>query len=138
MQSTKVILLTVMVIAACSKQENQGESVFEEYKVHESAVFLSPDIADFVGMPSHIKAETGALYFTDNSFDRVTKVDLDGQKLFSFGSEGRGPGEFQSIAGFWKFEDRYLIYDYNGFKFITYDLNGFPTRRSSDYRKSVV
>ncbi|TVQ73093.1 MAG: hypothetical protein EA363_03625, partial [Balneolaceae bacterium] len=73
-----------------------------------------------------IKAETGALYFTDNSFDRVTKVDMDGEKLFSFGSKGRGPGEFQSLSGFWKFEDRYLIYDFNGFKFITYDFNGDP------------
>lgn len=109
MQLVKIILLIVMVTAACSKQEKQGESVFEKYEVYESTVFLSPEIADFVGMPSHIKAETGALYFTDNSFDRVTKVDMDGEKLFSFGSEGRGPGEFQSLTGFWKFEDRYLI-----------------------------
>ena len=126
MQFLKLILLTIMVVAACSKQEKQKESVFEKYEVHESTVFLSPEIADFVGMPVHIKAETGALYFTDNSFDRVTKVDLNGQKLFSFGSEGRGPGEFQSLSGFWKFEDRYLIYDYNGFKFITYDFQGDP------------
>lgn len=126
MQLVKIILLFVMVIAACSKQEKQGESAFEKYEVHDSYVFLSPEIADFVGSPGRIKAETGALYFTDHSFDRVTKVDMDGEKLFSFGSEGRGPGEFQSLTGFWKFEDRYLIYDYNGFKFITYDFNGDP------------
>ncbi|TVQ68071.1 MAG: hypothetical protein EA363_11610, partial [Balneolaceae bacterium] len=64
-------MLFVMVITACSKQEKQGESVFEKHEVHESTVFLSPEIADFVGMPIQIKAETGALYFTDNSFDRV-------------------------------------------------------------------
>ena len=49
MQLVKIILLFVMVIAACSKQEKQGASTFEKYEVHDSYVFLSPEIADFVG-----------------------------------------------------------------------------------------
>lgn len=126
MQFMRCFLLFLFATVACSKQDIHEEIVFDKYEVHESTVFLSPEIADFVGSPARIKAYEGDLYFTDPAFNRVTKVDREGEKLFSFGSEGRGPGEFQSLTGFWKLDDRYLIYDYNGFKFITYDFNGDP------------
>ncbi|MEX2362016.1 MAG: hypothetical protein WD597_00280, partial [Balneolaceae bacterium] len=32
--------------------------------------------------------------------------------------------EFESPTVFWVFDDNYLVYDYNGFKFITYDHQG--------------
>lgn len=71
-----------------------------------------------------------------------------------FGSHGRGLGEFESLAGFWVFDDKYLVYDYNGFKFITYDTqgnlvserlidanpvnpDGFPPRFLSPYMRSL-
>jgi len=48
----------------------------------------------------------------------------NGNLLHTFGGEGRGPGEFERISGFWVFEDEYLIYDYNNFKFLTYNSSG--------------
>jgi hypothetical protein len=57
----------------------------------------------------------------------IHKVDREGDLLMSFGSRGQGPGEYQSIAGFWLQENGYLIYDYNSFKFITYNSDGEVT-----------
>ncbi|MFO8029768.1 MAG: hypothetical protein R6U28_07890 [Cyclonatronaceae bacterium] len=117
-------LLLIFAVIACSNEEKQEDSVFDYHHVHESAVFISSETTEFAGSPVRINATEGALFFSDHAYNRVTKVGRDGEKLFSFGSTGVGPGEFQSLAGFWVFDDYYLLYDYNGFKFIAYDRKG--------------
>lgn len=113
-----------MSVIACSNNEHQEESVFDYHHTYEATVFISPETAEYAGSPGRIKATEEALYFSDYAYNRVTKVDRDGEKLLSFGRDGVGPGEFQSMAGFWVFDDYYLVYDYNGLKFISYDRKG--------------
>jgi len=60
----------------------------------------------------------------DYGFYKIIKLDSQGNKLFSFGKKGKGPGEFISIGGFWVFDTSYMVYDYNAFKFISYNRAG--------------
>jgi len=92
----------------------------------QTTVFIDTKSSEFLGKPVSIKADSGSLYFYDDAFKQITKVDENGKKLFSFGREGRGPGEFQGASGFWVFDDRYMIYDYNSFRFNIYDKDGEP------------
>lgn len=124
MRHAKINILLLSVMIACSAHEKQEASDFEEYVRSETNVFLSTETSDFVGTPTRIKAFSGGLYYSDSGFQKITKVDRDGNQLLSFGSQGQGPGEFESLTGFWVFDDDYLVYDYNGFKFITYDHQG--------------
>lgn len=124
MENLKIYILLLLLIIACSPQDEQEVPAFNEYSVSESSIFLSPKTSDFIGRPTLIKAYDGGLYFTDEGFYRITKVDSDGNLLLSFGQKGQGPGELESIAGFWVFDNEYLVYDYNGFKFISYDYQG--------------
>jgi len=124
MQFLKLYFLLFFISIACSPKDSRETTVHEEYTVAETAEFLSAETDDFVGRPIRIKAYHNGLYFSDEGYHRIAKVDSEGNKLFSFGSHGRGPGEFESLAGFWTFDDEYLVYDYNGFKFITYDQEG--------------
>ncbi len=91
-----------------------------------SESFLSPVTSEFVGSPAGIQADEGALYFYDRALKRITKVDTNGEKQLTFGREGSGPGEFESVVGFWVFEERYMIYDYNAFRFNIYHKDGSP------------
>jgi hypothetical protein len=50
------------------------------------------------------------------------EFDFEGNKLFAFGREGQGPGEFSWLSDFWELEDYYLLYDINHIKFMAYDF----------------
>jgi len=110
-------------LAACSAQDTQ-EISFKEYSVFEVNEFLSAENDEFVGRPTRIVADDNGLYFSDHGFQQITRVNSAGQKQFSFGSQGSGPGEFSNPSSFWVFDDGYMVYDYNSFKFIVYDRNG--------------
>lgn len=122
--SKACLLFAIPLLLTCSQQDVKNKTAFEKQTVKKAEVFLSTESSDFLGRPSRIKAYDGGLYFSDDGFHRVTTVNRDKKRLFTFGSEGRGPGEFQSLAGFWVFQDSFLVYDYNGFKFIRYDSRG--------------
>lgn len=124
MRYLKPYLLLFAVIIACSRQDGQEVATFDTYTVNGTAVFLSTETSDFIGSPTRIKAYKGGIYVSDDAFKRIYKIDKEGHKLLSFGKHGRGPGEFDLPTGFWIFDDVYLVYDYNGFKFITYDTLG--------------
>lgn len=85
---------------------------------------MSPKDTLFLGRPTAIKAVPEGLFFVDSGQYQITKVDREENRLLSFGNHGRGPGELQSIAGFWPFKSEYLVYDYNSFKFLTFDDRG--------------
>ncbi len=121
---TYLLLLLLPVIATCSRQDGNETAAFKEHIVNKTEVFISTETSDFVGAPTRIKACNGGLCFSDHGFQRITKVDREGNRLLSFGRQGRGPGEFDSITGFWIFDDNYMVYDYNGLKFIMFDTEG--------------
>ena len=87
-------------------------------------MFLSVQENPFLGRPTAIKASSGGFYVVDSGRYQIHNVDSTGDLQMSFGKQGRGPGEFQHLTKFWPFSDRYLVYDYNSFKFITYDKQG--------------
>jgi hypothetical protein len=101
-----------------------GKPDFTHYSVQNIQVFLSAANTPFFGNPKSIKAISDGLLFSDVGYYQITKVDKKGNHLFSFGNHGRGPGEFQSISGFWPLENDYLVYDYNSFKFSIFDHSG--------------
>lgn len=124
MQYVKPCVIVLMAILGCSGQGGQDAVTFKSETVKATDVFLSLETSKFLGNPTRIKAYDGGLYFSDHGYQRVVKVNRKRDSLLTFGSHGRGPGEFESLAGFWVFDDSYLVYDYNGFKFITYDTLG--------------
>lgn len=125
--SGKIGLLLLCVgclLSGCKADKNVDETAFKEHQVNTSRVFLSVENTPFLGRPTDIKSVTDGLFIVDGGHNQIIKVDKDGELVFSFGKRGRGPGEFQSIAGFWPFEREYLVYDYNSFKFLTFNLRG--------------
>lgn len=123
-RASVAILLFVIVVSCSEAEADLEETVFTEHTVDNIQVFLSPENTPFLGRPTAIKAVSEGLFFVDEGHYQITKVDKEGNRVLSFGSYGRGPGEFQSIAGFWPFESEYLVYDYNSFKFLTFDHTG--------------
>ncbi len=117
-------LCAVSIPIGCASEESDDERYYQEHSVEDVSVFLSVEENPFLGMPTDIKASSGGLYLVDSGRNMIHNVDLDGNLLLSFGNRGQGPGEYQSIAGFWPMGDRYLVYDYNSFKFITFDRQG--------------
>ncbi|HKL15062.1 MAG TPA: 6-bladed beta-propeller [Halalkalibaculum sp.] len=118
------ILCVVSILIGCASEVNDDERYYQEHSIEDFSVFLSVEENPFLGRPTAIKASPGGLYIIDSGRYKIHKVDSTGDLQMSFGSLGQGPGEYQTITGFWPLGDRYLLYDYNSFKFITYDLNG--------------
>lgn len=108
----------------CTKDGSADKEHLREYPVNSVQVFLSLEDAPFLGRPIDIKVAVDGLFIVDGAHNQIIKVDAEGKRLLSFGNRGRGPGELQSIAGFWPIEDEYLVYDYNSFKFLTFDHLG--------------
>lgn len=118
------IFFVGIILIGCASEESDDERYYQEHSVEDVSVFLSVEENPFLGRPTAIKASPGGLYLVDSGRDMIHKVDLDGNLQLSFGNRGEGPGEFQIITGFWPMRDRYLVYDYNSFKFITFDRQG--------------
>lgn len=111
-------------LAGCASENSVDETIYPEHFVDEVSVFLSAEDSPDYGRPTAIKARPGGLYFIDSGQTQISRADLQGNLEFSFGSRGEGPGEFLSITGFWPLGDTYLVYDYNNFKFSTFDQDG--------------
>ena len=122
---TGVLLLCVgCLLSNCKTDKNVDETAFKEHQVNTTRVFLSLEDTPFLGRPTDIKSVSDGLLIVDGGHNQITKVDKKGQFVLSFGKRGRGPGELQSIAGFWPFDSEYLVYDYNSFKFLTFNHRG--------------
>lgn len=124
---TFAILSSGIFLAGCASEMSGEETVHREHFVEDVSLFLSAEDAPEFGIPSEIKASPGGLYLVDTGSYQIHKADRAGELQLSFGGQGDGPGEFRSFAGFWPLGDRYLVYDYNSFKFVTFDLNGEVT-----------
>jgi hypothetical protein len=114
----------LIIIVGCSSSDSSSDIDFEKKEVKEISLLMSADSSDTFVSPAWIKAESDAFFFYDVGRNQVSRFDIDGQHLLSFGQEGKGPGEFQSPGDLWKFDDRYLIYDNNSRKFVSYDADG--------------
>jgi len=121
------ILCGGIFLAGCASEVGGEETEHREHFVEDVSLFISAEDSPEFGIPSAIKATHGGLYLVDRELYQIHKIDRAGDLQLSFGGRGQGPGEFQSIAGFWPLTDRYLVYDYNSFKFVTFDLNGEMT-----------
>lgn len=112
------------LLLGCNAENGVEKTASTEHSVKNIQVFLTVEDTSFLGRPTAIKAVPDGLFIVDEGHYQIIKVDKEGDRLLSFGSHGQGPGELQSIAGFWAFENEYLVYDYNSFKFLTFDHRG--------------
>lgn len=119
-----IIFCLGFLLFGCKADGDIEETAITEHIVKNVQVFLSAEDTPFLGRPTALKAVSDGLYFVDEGHSQITKVNEEGNHLLSFGNRGRGPGELQSIAGFWPFKNEYLVYDYNSFKFLTFDDRG--------------
>src|SRR5690554_52273 len=110
-------LVFLMFITGCSGWQQETADFLTEIEVEEFSLIRNNEI----GAPATIKAVSDGLLLFDYGFYRVLRLDFDGNKQLEFGKEGRGPGEFLDLYGFWELDDRYLVYDYTTTKFIFYD-----------------
>ena len=119
-----VIFCLGCMLFGCKAESDVEKMDITEHFVKNSQVFLSAEDTPFLGRPTIIKAVSEGLFFVDVGHYQITKVDKEGNYLLSFGNYGRGAGELQSISGFWPFNNEYLVYDYNSFKFLIFDEYG--------------
>lgn len=119
-----VILCFGCLLFGCKAESDIKKTAFAKHFAKNTYVFLSAEDTPFLGKPTTIKAVSDGLFFVDLGHYQITKVDYEGNHLLSFGNHGRGPGELQSITGFWPFKNEYLVYDYTSFKFLTFDAHG--------------
>jgi hypothetical protein len=118
-----LIIFTIGIIACSSNIENSTKNL-EEKQVNDVSVLIDAETNNAIAHPVWIKSVSDGFFLFDAKTNEVAKFNLKGQKLLSVGSQGRGPGEFQSVGGFWKFNDRILVYDITGKKLIQYDDSG--------------
>jgi len=119
-----LLFFSLMVIVGCSSKKQQEPVSFNEKNVNEVSVLLDADSSNTIAQPAWIKSVSDGFLIYDIGLNKISKFDLQGHKLLSFGRKGRGPGEFLSVGGFWMFNDTYLVYDINSLKLITYDSTG--------------
>lgn len=121
----KIIYFFFLFLAfSCTLKQDNGTASVIEYTVDKVSVFTSVENSDSVGRPTRIVTAGERLYFSDHGFQCITGMNHEGEVEIYFGKQGRGPGEFSNPSSFWVFDDGYMVYDYNSFKFITYDIDG--------------
>ncbi|MCW9706170.1 hypothetical protein [Fodinibius salsisoli] len=119
-----LIMVIGMLTAGCTSQENIDLLPLEEKEVSGMSLLVPGDSLQEVRAPSEIKAISDGLLVYDYGLEKIFKLDSEGNERLSFGSRGRGPGEFLDVFSFWEFSEGYWIFDYSSTKFIEYDREG--------------
>ncbi|SHE30125.1 hypothetical protein SAMN05443144_1012 [Fodinibius roseus] len=112
------------LIVGCASEENSEPITFEEREVSRMSLLIPSDSSHEVGAPSEIQAVRGGFLVYDYGVKKIFKLDSEGNTLLSFGSSGRGPGEYQDVLCFWEFDEGYWVFDYSSAKFVEYDRKG--------------
>ncbi|MEX2574918.1 MAG: hypothetical protein WD317_11500 [Balneolaceae bacterium] len=115
-------LLCLHLMISCSGDQEVNSFSFDEYEINEISTLFSAENSTEFHSPTSIRAIEGGFLLLDNN--RFIKMDHNGNKLFTFGGEGRGPGEYQQVSGFWEIGNTFLIYDRLSAKFIHFDKKG--------------
>jgi len=119
-----LLLFLSIIIISCSS----GHRPFAKKEVRDVKVFLQADSTNRLAYPGGIKSVPGGIILADVGTHKIYRFNRQGHKLLSFGKKGKGPGEFQRITNFWKFNGKYIVYDRRSQKLITYDNSGTPIK----------
>jgi len=114
------------LIVACSPTGERSSTLDEEFVVEGAELFLSSETSLLVNVPFRMKTLDEGFVYYDGASHEFIVFDYDGEHLFSFGREGRGPGEYHSGSGvnYWFIDNEFLVYDRLQTKLIRYDRNG--------------
>ncbi|MEX2601473.1 MAG: 6-bladed beta-propeller [Balneolaceae bacterium] len=119
----RLLFILPVLIVGCSVEKSEN-MIFEEVEVELASLLISVESSSGIAFPSLIKSVSDGILLNDYGLGKIHKFDLDGNKQFSFGNTGDGPGEFRAVYDFWEFDDYYMVYDYESKKFIKYDFEG--------------
>lgn len=118
---TRYLLFSLFFLSCTS-----GESEFasENYHISEAELFLSPEINDQAIQPWSLKAIDETLFMYDFGLHTVSIIDNEGAPEITFGAEGKGPGELQSVTGIWRFDEQIMLYDSRNAKHLFFSEAG--------------
>lgn len=86
-------------------------------------IALHSDIADSLFNPMNIKRFGNRLVISDFGDMRIKRFDLEGRYIDSFGSKGKGPGEFQGINDFdIRGEEMLYVIDGRNMRLMAFDI----------------
>jgi len=115
----------IMLFASLGCRANKGEKWERMTKmVPGSEIVISPETHSEIIFPIWIRTMPDYFLLYDSGQNKVFSYTYSGEKIFEFGDEGRGPGEFQSLTNCWIMNDHIELYDFNQRKIIKYDLKG--------------
>lgn len=117
------LLLFIGTFVACTPEEAEREVKFQEVEMEASLLFSTERSTEFT-IPSLILATDEGFVLFDEGHNRFVLKDFDWNKVTEFGNEGRGPGDFQQVNGFWEVNNSFWVYDRLGTKFILYSREG--------------
>ncbi|SHE30834.1 6-bladed beta-propeller protein [Fodinibius roseus] len=124
MKSIKWLISLLLIIIGCSQPDSGNPVNFTTTVVEGNSTIIDAEKDTAIVFPSFIRTAPDYFLIYEANPQKIIKFNYDGEKLQSFGSEGRGPGEFLSLTNYWIRKDHYLLYDYNGAKMIRYDFKG--------------
>lgn len=114
-------ILLIFLFIACSSEKDIS---FKSKSIDGVSVFLQADATNKLAAPAWIKSTAGGFFLFEAKHHKIYRYDMEGNRTLSFGSRGRGPGEYQQVGDFWEFEDSFLVYDMAGQKLVAYDSTG--------------
>jgi len=121
----KFLFLIVLIgLLSCLNPRNENEDNNNNTLEETASLMMHTDSTDIIGAPALIQSVDNGFIVFDGAYNTFTRFDFQGNKLFSFGKKGKGPGEFLSMSGFKKFKDVYLVFDYRNAKILNYRVNG--------------
>jgi len=119
-----VIILAILVTVCQSKNRSSDSSENKTISSDSVEILLSIEKNDVIANPVRITSTPEGFALYDKGFHQIKLFTENGKPLLSFGQEGKGPGEFQSVSAIKSFSDQIIVSDSELLLQYSFDLDG--------------
>lgn len=119
----RLYLLTLILVfcLGCNEETDVNNS---SYDTQSAEIILSVDTDQIIANPVRIAACEDGFILYDDALKQIHIFSDNGEHMHTFGREGRGPGEFQSISALTCDSGQIIVSDSELLRLTTFDLEG--------------
>lgn len=119
-----ICIIPVLCFSCSAEQESDHQGYSHDDITNSAEIILSAENDERIANPSQISATESGFILYDDGFKQIMVFNENGEPVHTFGREGRGPGEFQTVSAMMYDGDHIVVSDPELLRLTSFDSDG--------------